>query len=234
MGYKLSLENQGLPGKVRNWGMDKTLKELLRLTCEGTVEHRCAALLVLGAMQLQDPPVVEAASAGLSHANVVLKDYALRYFEHAQPKTSIPMLLPLLDDPDKDLRERGTRLLIGFGQATVRPLLQHLKSASRVGHLQAAHVLCAIRGQSTWRGLLSLLVGGESEFNKAVCDLVITTLREMDDKEQDTLYAELEAWASPLDPQTQRSAVISALRLFGHFGRPQARVWLFAFVGPAQ
>jgi hypothetical protein len=67
-----------------------------------------------------------------------------------------------------------------------------------------------------------------------VCDLIITTLREVDEKEQDTLYTELEAWASTLDPQTQRSAVISALRLFGHFGRPQARTWLFTFVGPGQ
>jgi len=128
--------------------MDATLQQLLTLAREGTVERRCAALLVLGALKWRDEHVVETAGATLGQANVVLRDYALRYFEDAHPKTGIPLLLPLLDDADKDVQERVIRLLVGFGQAAVRPLLQHAKAAPRPGQLNAARVLCAVRGKA--------------------------------------------------------------------------------------
>ena len=59
-------------------------------------------------------------------------------------------------------------------------------------------------------------------------------IREMDAKERDTLYDELEAFAPSLDVKQQRPAVISAIRLFGQLGRPQARRWLWKFLGAEQ
>jgi len=210
--------------------MDATLQKLLTLAREGTIERRCAALLVLGALQFQEDRVVETAGVVLGQANVVLKDYALRYFEDAQPKTSIPLLLPLLEDVDKDVQERTVRLLSHFGQAVVRPLLQTVKTATRHWQVNAARVLCTVRGKATWKGLLHLLSQGDTEFNRTVCDLVVATLREMSEKEQEDLYAEVETFADILDEKEQRPAVISAIRLFGQFGRPQARKWLIGFV----
>lgn len=210
--------------------MDKTLQNLLILAREGSIERRCAALLVLGALQLDDDKVVDAAGAALEHANIVLKDYALRYLEDVRPKASIPLLLPLLDRSDKEIGERAIRLLSGFGQAAVRPLLQKAKNASRLWQINAARVLCSIRGKSAWQGLLQLLLQGDTEVNKTICDLVATTLREIDEKEQDVLYAAVEAFAAELNEQEQRAAVISALRLLGMLGRPQARKWVIDFV----
>ncbi len=212
---------------------DSTLQNLLTLAREGTIECRCAVLLVLGALKLQDASVVETAGVALGQANVVLKDYALRYFEDAQPKTAIPLLLPLLEDQDKDVRERGIHLLTSFGQAAVRPLLQRAPTASHLWQLGAAKVLCALRGKTAWQGVLQLLPQGDIEFNKTVCDLVTTTLREMTAQEQDELYAEVESFAVTLDERTQRTAVVSAIRLLGQLGRPQARQWLFGFVPAA-
>ncbi len=210
--------------------MDATVQKLLTLTSEGTIERRCAALLVLGALQLQDDRVVETAGAALGQANVVLKDYALRYFEDTQPKTGIPLLLPLLDDADKDMQERVIRLLSRFGQAAIRPLLQQAKTATRHWQLNAVRVLCAIQGKAAWKGLLQLLPQGDTDFNRTVCDLVVATLRKMNEKEQEELYAEVESFAGALDEKEQRPAVISAIRLFGQCGRPQARRWLIGFV----
>ena len=99
--------------------MDKTLQNLLRLASEGNTEHRCGALLVLGALKLQDKSVVETAGAALDHANIVLRNYALRYFEEAQPSAGISRLLPLIRDEDKEVRERAVRLLAGLGQSVV-------------------------------------------------------------------------------------------------------------------
>jgi hypothetical protein len=57
-------------------------------------------------------------------------------------------------------------------------------------------------------------------------------IREMELKEQESLYEELEAFGASLDVKQQRPAVISAIRLLGQLGRPQARRWLFKFVAP--
>ncbi|MGE0684933.1 MAG: HEAT repeat domain-containing protein, partial [Candidatus Binatia bacterium] len=209
---------------------DTVLDELLTLAQEGTVERRCAALLVLGALQRQDDRVVEVAGQALSHANPVLKDYALRYFEDARPKASLLLLPPLLEDPDKDLQERTVRLLVSFGQAAVRPTLQAALGGSRARQLNTARVLNAVRGQAAWKGLLQIVAQNDVECNRTVCDLLTSTLRELPEKEQDALYNECVSFAESLDEQTQRSAAISVIRLLGQLGRPQSRQWLFQFV----
>ncbi|MFQ5916867.1 MAG: HEAT repeat domain-containing protein [Candidatus Binatia bacterium] len=209
--------------------MDKTLQSLLHLASEGSTEHRSGALLVLGALKLQDNRVVQTAGKALDHTNMVLRDYALRYFEQAKPKAGIPRLLPLLGDEDKDVRERAVRLLSGFGQAGVRPLLKTVRAASSVWMVNAARVLSAIRGKAAWKGLLNLLTQGDVEVNKAACDYVTIALRDMNEKEQEDLYTEVQSFAGNLDEQAQRTALISAIRLLGQLGRPQARRWLMGF-----
>ncbi|MGH9425045.1 MAG: HEAT repeat domain-containing protein, partial [Terriglobia bacterium] len=75
---------------------------------------------------------------------------------------------------------------------------------------------------------------GDTEVNKTICDLVATTLRELEEKEQEVLYGEIDALAMTLNPQEHRIATISALRLLGTLGRPQARKWLIGFIGSEQ
>ena len=45
--------------------MDKTLQSLLTLAHEGNIERRCAALLVLGALKLEEDNVIKAVNAAL-------------------------------------------------------------------------------------------------------------------------------------------------------------------------
>lgn len=209
---------------------DAVLDDLLTLVQEGTVERRCAALLVLGALQRQDDRVVEIAGQALSQANPVLKDYALRYFEDAYPKDGISLLPPLLDDPDKNLQDRTIRLLASFGQAAIRPLMQGTANASRTRQISNARILLAIRGLAAWKAVFQILVHGDVECNRTVCELLFPILRELPEKEQDAFHSECEAFATSLDEHTQRPAVISAMRILGQMGRPQSRQWLFRFV----
>ena len=88
-------------------------------------------------------------------------------------------------------------------------------AASRAWQLNAVRVLCAARGKSAFKGLLQMLVSGTDEFNKSVCDLMTPMMREMDDKEQNQLYDDVEAFATSLDVKQQRPAAVSALRLLG-------------------
>ncbi|HEV8719725.1 MAG TPA: HEAT repeat domain-containing protein [Candidatus Binatia bacterium] len=211
--------------------MDNTLQEILTLVEKGTIEQRCAALLVLGALKSNSAAVVKLVGTILEHPNPVLKDYALRYFEEVQPKNNIVQLLKMLDDPDKEMQERAVRSLIAAQQSAVQPLLQAITGASRVWQLNAARVLCAVRGKAAMKGLLQMLAAGTDEANKVICDLLTPAVREMDAKEHDALYDEVESLATKLDVKQHRPAVVSAMRLLGQLGRPQARRWLCKFVG---
>ena len=91
--------------------MDNTLQEILTLLEKGTVEQRCAALLVLGALKADSAAVVKVVGTLLEHQNPVLKDYALRFFEEVQPRQNVAALLKRLDDADKEIQERAVRSL---------------------------------------------------------------------------------------------------------------------------
>ena len=210
--------------------MDNILKQLLALVEKGTVEQRCASLLVLGAVKLQDPRIIKSVGAALDHSNPVLKDYALRYFEEVQPNDGIPLLLKFLEEPDREVQERIVKLLSRAGQASIGPLLKGAPARSRQWQLNAARVLSSVRGKTALKGLLRMLSSGTDEFNKAVCDSMTPAIREMDSKEQELLYKEVEAFAEKLDVKQQRPAVVSSIRLLGQLGNPQARRWLFGFL----
>jgi HEAT repeat protein len=212
--------------------MDKTLQQLLSLAEKGSVEQRCAALLVLAALKVQHSEMSSTIEAALNHSNPVLKDYTLRYLEETKPRSSVSLLVRLLDDPDRDTQERTVRLLSGAGQAAVDALVKEAPKQPRPWQLNAARVLCSARGKGAVKGLLQLLSSGTDDFNKTLCDLMTPVIREMELKEQESLYEELEAFGASLDVKQQRPAVISAIRLLGQLGRPQARRWLFKLVAP--
>ena len=213
--------------------MDKTLQQLITLVENGSIEQRCAALLVLAALKAQNSELTKTISTAVDQGNLVLKDYALRYLEEVQTRSYVPLLLRFLDDADKETQERVVRLLSGAGQPAVDALVKQAAKESRLWQLNAARILCAIRGKTAVKGLLrQLLISGSDEFNKAVCDFMTPAIRGMDSKEQESLYAEVEAFALKLDVTQQRPAAVSALRLLGQLGFSQARRWLFKFVGP--
>jgi HEAT repeat protein len=212
--------------------MDKVLNQIIELAEKGNVEQRCASLLVMGALKLQNLEIAKIVGAMLDHANPVLKDYALRYFEQARPKSGIPLFLKLLDDSDRDIQERAVRLLTQPGAAAVEPLVKNSAGASRVWQINAARILCAVHESSARQALLQMLQAGSDDFNKSICDLMTPAIREMDSKEQALFYDEIEAYAKKLDEKQQRPAVVSVIRLLGQLGRADARRWLFRFVGP--
>src|SRR6187549_2700781 len=158
--------------------MDKTLQDILTLVEKGTIEQRCAALLVLGALKVNNAATSKLIGTMLDSPNPILKDYALRYFEEVQPKSNTTQLLKMLDDGDREMQERAVRSLTGVGQAVVPLLMQQAKDATRVWQLNAARVLAAVRGKAALKGLLQMLSGGTDETNKVICDLMTPALRE--------------------------------------------------------
>jgi len=132
------------------------------------------------------------------------------------------------------MQERAVRSLTGAGQAVVPLLIQQSKEASRTWQLNGARVLAAVRGKAALKGLLQMLSAGTDETNKVICDLMTPALREMESKELDGFYDEVEGFAAKLDVKQQRPAAVSTMRLLGQLGRPQARRWLFKYIGNEQ
>jgi HEAT repeat protein len=211
--------------------MDNTLQDILTLVEKGTVEQRCAALLVLAALKINNAATAKLIGTLLESPNPVLKDYALRYFEEVQPKSNIGQLLKMLGDSDREVQERAIKSLTAMGQSAVQPLIQGAKDASRPWQLNAARVLAAVRGKVAMKGVLQMLGTGSDETNKIICDLMMPAIREAETKELDAFYEDVEAFGAKLDIKQQRPALVSALRLLGQLGRPQARRWLFKFIG---
>src|SRR4029450_2518320 len=178
----------------------------------GSVEQRCAALLVLAALRAQNSEVIKAVTAALDHANPVLKDYALRYLSEMPIKSCFPLLLRFLEDPDKETQEQVIRLLSSAGQPAVDALAKHTHNGSPLWQLNAARIFCAVRGKAATKGLLQLLIPGNDEFNKAVCDLMTPAIRGMDSKEQESLYSDVEACAMKLDAKQERRARVVVTR----------------------
>lgn len=214
--------------------MADLLSQLVSLAGNGNVEQRCAALLVMGTLKIQSGPAATSAAAALEDPNPLVKDFAFRYFEEAPPKDSLSRFLKFLDQGDKETQERTVRLLIKAGPAVVPPLVTGAAAASRLWQLNAARVLCAHRGKAALKALLQMLGAGSDEFNKAICDLLTPAVREMEAGEQELFYREVEEFAAGLDVKQQRPAVVSAMRILGQLGRPQARRWLFKFIAPQQ
>jgi HEAT repeat protein len=212
--------------------MEKVLAELIALAVEGNVEQRCASLIVLGALKLQNTEVAKTVSAMMDEPNPVLKDYALRYFEQVQGKQSVVIFAKHLDDSDKEIQDRAIRALTKAGDLTVEPIMKRLAAASRTWQINAVRVLCTLQGKIPWTSVLQLLLSGNDEFNKSICDLLTPKIRQMNEKEQAVFDDAVKGFAKTLDDKQQRPAVISAMRLLGLLGRPDARRWLFKFVGP--
>ncbi|MGH7787112.1 MAG: HEAT repeat domain-containing protein, partial [Candidatus Binatia bacterium] len=95
--------------------MDTTLKGLVGLV-EGTnVEARCAALVVLTQLDAAEERVARAVGSALQSPNVLVRDFALGYFEQVKTPLAVERVLPLLDAEDEPVRRRAVALLAPYG-----------------------------------------------------------------------------------------------------------------------
>ncbi|MDX2166863.1 MAG: hypothetical protein SF182_07355, partial [Deltaproteobacteria bacterium] len=91
--------------------MDATLKGLVGLLEGSDVEARCAALVVLSRLGLADERVARAAAKAVASPNILLRDFALGYFEQVKSPLTVEVVLPLLDGEDEPVRARAVALL---------------------------------------------------------------------------------------------------------------------------
>ena len=208
--------------------MDTTLKGILRLTEAADVEARCAALLVLTHLEVRDPAVVRVIGELLDARNVVVRDFAVGYFERVRPPDGIARLLPMLDTEDDALRRRVVDILARYGPATVAPARKLLEDAPRRRLNAIIDLSVRVRSSAALDGLFDLLAGGDVDINRQVCDAIIAIVPALDDRARADLFARAEKLAA--GAKGHRTPLVAAAKLFGALGHVKARRRLFAML----
>jgi hypothetical protein len=193
--------------------VDATLKGVVALLGAPDVEVRCAALLVLTHLQADDDRVVRAVGEALNGRNVVVRDFAVGYFERVRPRDGIGYLVPLLDSQDDALRQRTVEILAPYGQSAVGTVKKLVTDAPR-RRLNAVIDLCArVRTSAALDLLFDLMASDDFDTNRAACDAVITTVPALDAKARADLFTRTEALAA--GAKGHRTALVAAAKLVG-------------------
>lgn len=201
--------------------MDATLRGVLSLVEAADVEARCAALVVLTQLGAQDDRVVRVLGEALQSKNVVVRDFALGYFEKVRPREGVSHLVPLLDAHDDPIRERAAAALAGYGAAAVGAVRKQLKDAPR-RRVNAIIEICArVRSAPALDLLFDLLGGEDFDAGRAACDALIAAVPALDARARADLLARAEKLAA--GSGGHRAPLVAAAKLFGALGDAKPR-----------
>ncbi|MBI4517185.1 MAG: HEAT repeat domain-containing protein [Deltaproteobacteria bacterium] len=201
--------------------MDGTLKGLVGLIRGTDVEARCAALLVLTHLRSGEARVVETIGDTLSAKNVVVRDFAIGYFEQVQPPDGVGHLVPLLDSEEEALRQRVAGILAAYGQPAVTALRKLVKDAPR-RRLNAIIDVCArVRTGAALDLLFELIASEDFDASRAACDALIAVVPALDPRARADLFARADRVAASANGA--RTALVGAAKLLGALSEAKAR-----------
>ena len=208
--------------------MDATLKGLVGLLENGNAEARCAALVVLTQLGIDEERVAKAVASAVGSANVLVRDFALGYLEQVKPPQTIAAVTPLLDAEDEPVRRRAVALLVPHGAAAVAAGRKLLADAPR-RRLTAVIELCAqVRNAAALDTLVELMAGDDFDTNRAACDALIAVVPALSERERADLFRRAETLAA--GAKGHRTRLVAAAKLLGALGDAKARKTLFAML----
>ncbi len=208
--------------------MDATLKRVVGLLAGSDVEARCAALVVVTHLGAAEAPVAQAVAAALASPNVLVRDFALGYFEQVRTPLTVAAVLPLFDSEDEPVRQRAVRIIAPLGAAAVTAARKRLKDAPR-RRLAAIVELCArVRSGAALETLFELMAGDDFDTNRIACDALLAVVPTLAEKERGDVLRRVEALAA--GARGHRSHLVAAAKLFGALADTRARKPLLAML----
>jgi len=208
--------------------MDATLKGLVGLVEGSNVEARCAALVVLTQLGCDEERVARAVATAVASPNVLVRDFALSYFERVKSAQTIAAVMPMLDAEDEPVRKRAVALLAPHGAGAVAAARKRLAEAPR-RRLVAIVELCAqVRSAAALDVLFELMASDDFDTNRAACDALIAVVAALGERERADLFRRSEALAATA--KGHRTRLVAAAKLLGALGDAKARKTLFAML----
>ena len=208
--------------------VDATLKGLLGLLEGANVEARCAALVVLTQLGVAEERVAQAVGEAVASSNVLVRDFALGYFEQVKTALAVERVLPLLDAEDEPVRRRAVAILAPYGATAVSAGKRSLKDAPRRRLNALIDLFAQVRTAAALDALFELMASDDLDTNRAACDAVVATVANLSPKERADLFARAEQLAA--GAKGRRTRLVAAAKLFGALGDAKARKPLFAML----
>lgn len=207
--------------------MDKTTEQIVKMLSDERMDRRYAAALVLAELRIPDPSVVDALIVCLSDENRLMRIAALDALSDVRSPEVTKHVLPFLDNPDADLRDRAIVILGNQGGEAFSALLRELQGAPLPRRRTLVSILARNPDDRMLERLLQLLADGE------IAEHVIAALRSeidhMPKPRQEAMAKQLctllgtDSWI--MDPgRTART-----LRLVGYIRDPNLVEVIFPF-----
>jgi HEAT repeat protein len=212
--------------------MDATLKGVVGLLTGSNVEARCAALVVLTHLAVGEERVASAVGEALRSANVLVRDFALGYFEQVRTPRAVEHVLPLLDAEDEPVRKRAVAILVPYGVAAVGAGKRALKDAPRRRLTALIDLFAQVRTSAALDASFELMATDDFDTNRAACDALAAVIPALNDKERADLFRRTEALAAAA--KGRRTHLVAAAKLFGALGDAKARKPLFGMLDPRE
>jgi HEAT repeat protein len=209
--------------------VDATLKGVLGLLHGSNVEARCAALVVLTHLGAGAERVARGAGAALRSPNVLVRDFALGYFERVKSPLAVEHVLPLLDAEDEPVRQRAVAILVPYGAAAVNAAKRVQKDAPRRRLNALIDLFAQVRTGAALDALFELMASDDVDTSRAACDALLGVVAALGDAERADLFRRAEALAGRA--KGHRTPLVAAAKLFGSLADPKARKPLLAMLG---
>lgn len=143
--------------------MDATLRSLVAIARDGDMQRRSAAILMLTELGCAEPAAVQAVTSALESPNAVLRDFALDYAAKTKAPPLLPLVVPLLADPDSAVREKADRILTEAGRAGIEAAATLLPRLAPRERSQAAAWVAHQQGRKPLDALVRLLGSADPE-----------------------------------------------------------------------
>lgn len=212
--------------------MDSTLKGVLGLLAEGNFEARCAALVVLTNLAVDEDKVANAVGDAVASPNVLVRDFALGYFEQVKTPRAVEYVVPLLDAEDEPVRTRAVTILLPYGAAAVSAGKRALKDAPRRRLGALIDLFAQVRTAAALDALFEIIATDDFDTNRIACEALVGVVPGLDAKERADVFARSERLAAAA--KGRRTFLVAAAKLFGALADAKARKPLFAMLNPRE
>lgn len=208
--------------------MDATLKSLIGLVEGSNLEARCAALVVLTQLGVAEERAARAVGTAVQSPNVLVRDFALGYFEQVKTPLAVEHVLPVLDAEDEPVRQRAVSILAPYGATAVSAGKRALKDAPRRRLTALIDLFAQVRTGAALDALFELIASDDFDTNRAACDALVAVVPALSDKERADLFRRCEQLAT--GARGHRTRLVAAAKLFGALADPKARKPLFSLL----
>ncbi|HZI93339.1 MAG TPA: HEAT repeat domain-containing protein [Patescibacteria group bacterium] len=154
--------------------MNAILAKICALLKSVKPETQMAAAVILGELAPRDPSVIKALSAALGTGTRAFRLTVLETLSQVASAASVPDLLPLLESPDDDVRDKAARALIRIGPSAIKPIARQMLDASPVSRRGLIAVLARVKTADSISALMSLVGSGHPEAAREAAQALVT------------------------------------------------------------